>query len=92
MDENKSLEAIPQNFHSLEEASDFWDNHDAGDYEQFLRPVETELQVATQLPQTVLLEHSLSQQLKDIARRKGVSLETLVNLWLEDKLLDSHAV
>lgn len=81
---------IPDHFASIEEASDFWDTHDAGEYEQYLRPVDVILEVDEQLPQAVLLEHSLSEALKRIARGKGVSLETLVNLWLEQRLIESQ--
>jgi hypothetical protein len=87
MRRNKKIDPIPEHFTSIEEASDFWDTHDAGDYEEYLRPINEKLVVAKALPQTVLLEHSLLKKLKKVARQKGVSLETLVNLWLEEKLL-----
>jgi len=60
--------------------------HDAGDYEKYLRPVNEELEVNKELPQAVLLEPSLSERIKKVAQQKGISLETLVNLWLEEKL------
>jgi len=84
---NKKLDSIPDHFASIEEASDFWDTHDAGDYEEYLRPVNEKLIVAKELPQAILLEHVLLEKLKKIARRRGVSLETLVNLWLGEKIL-----
>lgn len=87
MEENTIVESIPEYFATLEEAGDFWDTHDAGNYEAFLRPVDTPLTVAEHLPQSVLLEHSLSNKLRHVARNRGVSLETLVNLWLNEKLL-----
>jgi hypothetical protein len=86
-EKNKKREPIPEHFSSIEEASDFWDTHDAGDYEEYLRPINEKLEIAKALPQAVLLEHALMERLKKIARQKGVSLETLVNLWLEEKLL-----
>lgn len=87
MGRNKKIDPIPERFASIKEASDFWDVHDAGDYEEFLHLVDEELEVSQELPQTVSLEHSLSETLKEVARQKGVSLETLVNLWLKEKLL-----
>jgi hypothetical protein len=84
--ENKKIDDIPEHFANIEEASDFWDTHDAGDYEKYLCPVNEGLDVAKELPQAVLLEYSLLEKLKKTARRKGISLETLVNLWLEEKL------
>lgn len=87
MAESKKIDPIPEHFSSIEEASDFWDAHDAGDYEEYLRPVYEEIDVAKELPQAVLLEPSLLERLKRVSREKGISLETLVNLWLKEKLL-----
>ena len=87
MARNKATESIPEHFKTLEEASDFWDTHDASEYAQYLRPISEGLEVKKELPQAVLLEYSLLEKLKNIARQKGVSLETLVNLWLHEKLL-----
>jgi len=86
MRKSKKIDLIPEAFESLEEASMFWDTHDAGDYEEYLRPVDETLEVSHELPQTVLLERSLSERLKRLAREKGISLETLVNLWLEERV------
>jgi hypothetical protein len=87
MAKNKTLEPIPEHFKSIEDASDFWDTHDAGDYEKYLRPINEELEFSKPLPQAVLLERTLSEKLKEVAQNKGVSLETLVNLWLSEKLV-----
>ncbi|MBI4531955.1 MAG: hypothetical protein HY709_10610 [Candidatus Latescibacteria bacterium] len=86
MRKDKTIDPIPEHFTSIEEASEFWDTHDAGDYEEYLRPVHEELEVAETVPHAVLLERSLVEELKKIAQRQGVSLETLVNVWLEEKL------
>ncbi|MEW6381600.1 MAG: CopG family antitoxin [bacterium] len=86
MKENKKNDSVPNHFASLEEASDFWDTHDAGDSEKYLRPVNEEIEVGSELPQAVLPEPSLSEKIKKVAQQKGVSLETLVNLWLEERL------
>jgi len=87
MAKSKHIDPIPEKFASLEEASDFWDTHDAGDYEEFMRPIPEGLEFVDSLPQAVLLEHTLLQELKTAARQRGVSLETLVNLWLKEMLL-----
>jgi hypothetical protein len=86
MRKSKKINPIPETFENLEEASRFWDTHDAGDYEEYLRPVDETLEVSHELPQAVLLERSLSERLKKVARKKGISLETLVNLWLEERV------
>jgi len=78
----KKNDPIPESFSSIEEASEFWDSHDAGEYDEFLRPLSDELDVAENMPQSVLLEANLATRLKEIARLRGISLETLVNLWI----------
>ena len=37
-------EPIPKKFADIEEASEFWDTHDAGEYEEYLRPVNEKLE------------------------------------------------
>jgi hypothetical protein len=43
MPENKILDTIPESFATLEEASDFWDSHDLGDYWHLTEEVEFEV-------------------------------------------------
>jgi len=86
MARRKSFDPLPEHFSSIEEASDFWDTHDAGDYEEYLRPVKEKLAVNENLPQAVLLESAIMEQLKNTARKRGISVETLINLWLKERL------
>jgi hypothetical protein len=87
MNKNKKIDPIPEHFNSIEAASDFWDTHDAGDYEEYLRPLDEKIAMSENLPYSVLLDNLIAQRLKQIAQNRGISLETLVNLWLEEKLL-----
>ena len=34
--EKKNRDPLPEHFASLEEAAEFWDTHDSGDYEEYL--------------------------------------------------------
>ena len=34
---------LPENFETFEELADFWDNHDLTEYEEYLTPLEMEL-------------------------------------------------
>jgi hypothetical protein len=36
----KPRDPLPEHFESPEEAGKFWDTHDSGDYEEFMRDVE----------------------------------------------------
>lgn len=77
----------PPRFDGVREASDFWDAHDAGEYSDALRPVDETIELKKDTPDIVALDPFLAKALKVTARRRGVSLETLVNIWLEEKVL-----
>lgn len=68
---------------SLEEISQFWDSHDFTDYDTDAPDVEFEVACA------VSIEPDLLSSLEEQARLRGLKLETLVNLWLQQKL-DEH--
>jgi hypothetical protein len=72
---------------SYREIGEFWDQHDLTDYWDQTEPVEFEVDIqseATYFP----VEISLSEKLVSMAAQRGVSPETLLNLWLQEKLRD----
>ena len=76
---------LPEEFTDIEAAADFWDTHSLADYWDQTEEVyfDVNLQRSVLL---VPLEHSLARRLADVARRQGLSAETLVNLWVSDRL------
>jgi len=68
---------------SIEEASDFWDTHSVADFPTRVVEIEYAPEGHTTL---VAIEDHLLDQLTRRAKAKGVSVETLVNLWLQEKL------
>ena len=83
----KTIDPIPENFASIEEAAEFWDTHSLADY--WDQTHEVEIEVHAPRRQWVPLAANLSLQAAERARREGVSVETLVNLWIAEKLLVS---
>jgi CopG antitoxin of type II toxin-antitoxin system len=68
---------------SIEAASEYWDTHSVADHPS--RTVEIEF--APEGRSTfVAIENDLLSKISKSARKKGVSVETLVNLWLQEKL------
>ncbi len=70
---------------SYREIGEFWDTHDLGEYWDQIKPVEFEVDIqseATYYP----VEVRLSEKIKAIAKKRGVSPETLLNLWLQEKV------
>ena len=75
-------EHIPENM-TIEEASEFWDTHSVADYSSHVvkfgyRPEEQITFVA--------IANDLLLQLEQHAKKQGASIETLINLWIKEKL------
>ncbi|HHY55329.1 MAG TPA: hypothetical protein GYA08_07815 [Chloroflexi bacterium] len=77
---------IPEEFASLVEAGEFWDTHDSGAYEDTMTPIDIELDVLDH-KLYVAVARDVAVQLQAKARDQGVGTETLVNMWLLEKLL-----
>lgn len=41
----QKVEPIPESFASVEEAAKFWDTHSTADYEEYLEPVNLEIEI-----------------------------------------------
>ena len=78
---------IPDLFRSIEEAGEFWDNHDLGDYWDVTKEADFEVAIQRRVFLTAL-EPELAKKLTDYARKQGVSTETLINVWLSERLAD----
>jgi len=78
-------DALPENFDSFETFWNFWDTHSSADYEEFTEPVEAEIHLSSRKIYCAIAK-DLFAQVKRQARVQGVSSETLINLWLKEKL------
>ena len=81
----KSVEPIPEEFTTLVEASDFWDTHDISDYWNKTKEVKFQVRLKKE-PKYVAIEEKLAKKVFNIAKKKHISTETLINLWLKEKL------
>ncbi len=79
--ENKT-DPIPDEM-AIEEASEFWDTHSVADYPS--RVVQFEFSPEERIT-FVAVANELMSQLEKRAKETGVSIETLVNLWIQEKL------
>ena len=80
MDENKS--SISQ-ARSYREIGEFWDTHDFTDFDDLNAP-DVEFDVSCAVP----IEEELFSLVEKQAKLRGVKIETLVNLWLQQKLVE----
>jgi predicted HicB family RNase H-like nuclease len=88
MPKRKKRDQIPQHFKSIEEAAEFWDSHDLADYWDLTREAHLEVDIQ-QRSFVVALEAELAKKLAACAHAQGVSLETLINVWLTEKLAEA---
>ena len=76
---------LPENFESLEEAAEFWDRHDVTDYDDLMTEVHFDVDLQRRTVLTAL-EPELAKRVAEVAQRQGIATETLINLWLSEKL------
>jgi hypothetical protein len=70
---------------SYQEIGEYWDSHDLGEVWDKTEEVKFEVNLESDVFYYAV-ETSLSSKLHTIAEKKGVSAETLVNLWLQEKI------
>lgn len=69
---------------SLEEIADFWDTHSLADYWDQTQEVEFEIRAKRR--RRVTLAPEVYAQIEAQARERGILPETLVNVWLVERL------
>ena len=69
---------------SAEEIADFWDTHSLDDY--WDQTHEAEFEVRAKPRRRVTLELEVYKGIETQARRRGLLPETLINLWLAERL------
>lgn len=83
MAENNQIDLIPDTM-TLLEASDFWNTHSVADYPSQV----VEMTYVPGEPVTVVaIAAEFKPLLEKRARESGISIETLVNLWVQEKLV-----
>ncbi len=89
MPKNKvKRDPIPKHFRSVEEAAEFWDSHDLVDYWDLTREAHVDVDIQRRVFLTAL-EPTLAKKLTVLAHKQGVSTETLINVWLTEKVKEA---
>ena len=83
MPANKS--SISKN-NSLEKMGEFWDKHDFTEFDDPNAP-DVEFDVTVAIP----IEPDLLSDIEELAHKRGIKVETLVNLWLKEKVVETKA-
>ena len=80
------IDALPEEFPTLEAAGEFWDEHDATDYLEYTRPVRDFSIRIIRRRYLVALDPSVAKKVSEVARTRGLTSAALVNRWLRDRL------
>ena len=73
-----------------QEMGSFWDTHDLSDYWAQTKPSAFEVEGKSQAIYYPI-ETQLARQLRTKAAERGISAETLLNLWLQEKMQETPA-
>jgi hypothetical protein len=71
---------------SLKKMGEFWDKHDFTEFDNPDSP-DIEFHVTVAIP----VEPDLLSDIEELAHLRGINVETLVNLWLKEKLIETKA-
>jgi len=82
MAENKSSVSKAS---SYQEIGEYWDAHDLGEIWDETEEAKFEVDLESDVFYYAV-EISLSSKLHSIAEKRGVSVETLINLWVQEKV------
>jgi predicted DNA binding CopG/RHH family protein len=83
----RKRDPVPEKFNSPEEAGEFWDTHSGADYEEYMQEVHFDVELKRRAHE-VRVSDRLLREVRKIARQQGLATETLVNLWLQEKVAD----
>jgi CopG antitoxin of type II toxin-antitoxin system len=89
MDETKERDPIPE-FNTLADIAEFWDSHSTADYGDLTHDVQFDVKLRESRAdyEAVKLVPELGETLQALAQARGVTVETLVNVWLTEKVLE----
>jgi hypothetical protein len=71
---------------SPEKLGEFWDKHD---FTEFDNPALSDVEFG--VAAAVSIEPDLLSDIEELARQRGIEVETLVNLWLKEKVVETKA-
>ena len=70
---------------SYEEIGKFWDTHDLSEYWEQTKSAKFEVDIQSEVTYYAL-DNELSARIRVLSKQRGVSADTLLNLWVQEKL------
>ncbi len=76
---------------NLEAIAEFWNTHSLADYWDLTEPAEFEFDPQARRHYLVAVDPELLTRIRAVAQGKGLQTESLINLWLEQRLQEAAA-
>ena len=70
---------------SYKKIADFWDIHDLTDYWSQTKDVSFDVEIESET-NLYAVEKSLSNRVQVLAKKKGITANRLINMWIREKL------
>lgn len=79
-------------FHSDREEAEFWDSHDSTEFLEDSTPVDVTFIDTRPLKKQISLrlDAQTIEALKQVAHRKGIGYQTLIRMWVNERLLQEQ--
>ncbi len=81
----RQIDPLPDEFKSLEEAPQFWDTHSITDYEEFLEPVEVDMDIQRRHFEIEVDEENFLA-LREVAQKERKPMKELASEILQKEL------
>jgi hypothetical protein len=75
---------------SYKEIGEFWDTHDLADSWNKTKEASFRVDIESEVTYYTV-DKMLSEKIQSIAQKHGVSADTLINLWVQEKLQEQKA-
>jgi hypothetical protein len=70
---------------SHKQIGEFWDTHDLSDFWEETKEASFEVDISSEVTYYAL-DKTLSEQILEIAKERGIAADILLNLWIQEKL------
>lgn len=77
------------NADSYQAIGEFWDTYDLAEFWNQTEPAEFTVDIRSEVTYYAV-EADLSQKVRSLAEQRGVSAETLLNLWVQEKVAQAE--
>ena len=87
MSEDKSSISQAESYQAI---GNFWDTHDLGEFWEQTEPAAFEVDIRSEVTYYAV-EADLALKVRSLAEQRGISAETLLNLWVQEKVMETAA-